>query len=236
VHFDTGLMWVDVEDDFSRARRRHVLAQVAGWLRGQPYATRILSLDEVIAVLGWRGERHLGLRTIQLDAVTGTVDSRHDFDRKFRPASSRVRQRWERLDLAQRRGAAIPPIDVYLVGDMYFVKDGHHRVSVAMATRQKAMDAYVTEVHTRVPAAGICLRLDDERHRAALHGAERQQICVPRPWPASLRMPRHRRRTLCGAGTGNRAPSPGSSSPEPAGSSLRAGRSSAAGSSGRCRR
>jgi hypothetical protein len=162
-------MWVDVEDDFSQARRRHVLAQVAGWLRGRRNATRILPIDEVIAVLGWRGQRYLGLRTIQLDAVTGTVDSRHDFDRKFRPASSRVRQRWERLDLAQRRGAAIPPIDVYLVGDMYFVKDGHHRVSVAMATRQKAMDAYVTEVHTRVPAAGISPT--DLQRRAATSAA-----------------------------------------------------------------
>ena len=150
---------------------------VAGWLRGQRNATRILSLDEVIAVLGWRGERYLGLRTIQLDAVTGTVNSRHDFDRKFRPASSRVRQRWERLDLAQRRGVAIPPIDVYLVGDMYFVKDGHHRVSVAMATRQKAMDAYVTEVHTRVPAAGIS--------SAACRCAWRHW----RPWMALLPQP-----------------------------------------------
>jgi hypothetical protein len=190
-------MWVDVEDDFSRARRRHVLAQVAGWLRGQRYATRIVSLDEVIAVLGWRGEHYLGLRTIQLDAVTGTVDSRHDFDRKFRPASSRVRQRWERLDLAQRRGAAIPPIDVYLVGDMYFVKDGHHRVSVAMATRQKAMDAYVTEVHTRVPADGISLR-GLQVHMAAL-----------RPWMALPPQPGQNTETARPPS----APPPGASAP-----------------------
>jgi hypothetical protein len=154
MHFDTGLLWVDVEDDFSRARRRQVLARVAAWLRRRPGATRILSFDEVIAASGWRGERRLGLQTIRLDAVTGTVDSRRDFDRGFRPTSSRVRQRWERLDLAQRRGAAIPPIDVYLVGGSYFVKDGHHRVSVAVATRQQVIDAYVTEVRTRVPAAG----------------------------------------------------------------------------------
>lgn len=153
MHFDTGLLWVDVEDDFSRARRRQVLARVASWLRRKPGATRILAFDEVVAALGWRGERYVGLRTIQLGAVTGTVDSRRDFDRRFRPTSGRVRQRWERLDLAQRRGAAIPPIDVYLVGDMYFVKDGHHRVSVAIATRQKAIDAYVTQVRTRLPAA-----------------------------------------------------------------------------------
>ena len=107
MHFDTGLLWVDVEDDFNRARRRQMLARLAGWLRGQPgHVSRILSLDEVVAALGWRGERYLGLQTIPLDTVAGTVDSRRDFDRKFRPTSNRVRQRWERLDLAQRRGVS----------------------------------------------------------------------------------------------------------------------------------
>ena len=152
VHFDTGLSWVDVEDDFSRARLRQVLARLAGWLRRRPDANRILSFDEVVAVLGWRGEHYLGLRTIQLDTVAGTVDSQRNFDRGFRPTSNRVRQRWEALDLAQRRGAAIPPIDVYRVGDLHFVKDGHHRVSVARATGHKTIEAYVTEVLTRIPA------------------------------------------------------------------------------------
>ena len=157
MHFDTGLMWVDVEDDFNRARRRQVLARLAGWLRGQPrQVSRILLLDEVVAALGWRGEHYLGLQTIPLDTVAGTVDSRRDFDRKFRPTSNRVRQRWERLDLAQRRGVFLPPIDVYRVGDLHFVMDGHHRVSVAVATGQKTIEAHVTEVLTRMPAAGTC--------------------------------------------------------------------------------
>ena len=90
--------------------------------------------------------------------MTGTVDSRRDFDRKFRPTSNRVRQRWERLDLAQRRGVSLPPIDVYRVGDLHFVKDGHHRVSVARASGQKTIEAYVTEVLTRIPATGISRR------------------------------------------------------------------------------
>jgi hypothetical protein len=157
VHFDTGLLWVDVEDDFNRARRRQVLARLAGWLRGQPRDVgRILLLDEVVAALGWRGEHYLGLQTIPLDTVAGTVDSRRDFDRKFRPTSNRVRQRWERLDLAQRRGVFLPPIDVYRVGDLHFVMDGHHRVSVAVATGQKTIEAHVTEVQTQMPAAGTC--------------------------------------------------------------------------------
>ena len=155
MHFDTGLSWVDVEDDFSRARRRQVMARLAGWLRHRPDADRILSFDEVVAALGWRGGHYLGLQTIPLDTVAGTVDSRRDFDRRFRPTSNRVRQRWERLDLARRRGVAIPPIDVYRVGDLHFVKDGHHRVSVARAAGQKTIEAYVTEVLTRIPATGI---------------------------------------------------------------------------------
>jgi hypothetical protein len=155
VHFDTGLLWVDVEDDFNRARRRQVLARLAGWLRGQPRDVgRILLLDEVVAAQGRRGERYLGLQTIPLDTVAGTVDSRRDFDRKFRPTSNRVRPRWERLDLAQRRGVFLPPIDVYRVGDLHFVMDGHHRVSVAVATGQKTIEAHVTEVLTRMPVAG----------------------------------------------------------------------------------
>jgi len=157
VHFDTGLLWVDVEDDFNRARRRQVLARLAGWLRGQPaHVRRILLLDEVVGPLGWRGERYLGLQDIQLDTVAGTVDSRRDFDRKFRPTSNRVRHRWERLDLARRRGVYLPPIDVYRVGDLHFVMDGHHRVSIAAATGQKTIEAHVTEVLTRMPAAGTC--------------------------------------------------------------------------------
>ena len=107
-----------------------------------------------------RGERSLGLQTIRLDAVVGTVDSRRDFDRHFRPTSSRVRARWEKLALAQRRGEAIPPIDVYRIGDRHFVQDGHHRVSIALATGQKVIDAYVTEVQTAVPAGSIRSRGD----------------------------------------------------------------------------
>ena len=170
MHFDTGLSWVDVDDDFSRARRRQVLARLAGWLRRRPDANRILSFDEVVAALGWRGEHYLGLQTIQLDTVTGTVDSGRDFDRGFRPTSNRVRQRWEGLDLAQRRGAAIPPIDVYRVGNLHFVKDGHHRVSVARAAGHKTIEAYVTEVLTRNPATGVSRRgglpLKSRRERA----------------------------------------------------------------------
>lgn len=146
---DTGFPRADAENDFLRARRRQVLARVGNRLRGQPAdAGRILPLDEVVGALGVRGQRYLGLQVIGLDSIVGTVDQRRDFDRRFRPTSGRVRQRWERLALAQRRGEPLPPIEVYRVGDLHFVNDGHHRVSIAAATGRKAIDAYVTEVST----------------------------------------------------------------------------------------
>jgi hypothetical protein len=158
---DTGFPRADVENDFERARRRQVLARLGQRLRREPDDVNlILPFDEVVAALGRRGERAEGLQTIRLESVVGTVDNSRDFDRRFRPTTGRVRERWERLALAQRRGESLPPIDVYQVGDMYFVVDGHHRVSIALATGQKVIDAYVTEVLTVIPPAGARSRAD----------------------------------------------------------------------------
>ena len=101
--------------------------------------------------------------------MVGTVEETRDFDRRFRPASDRDRERWEQLDLAERDGAVIPPIEVYRVGGLHFVKDGHHRVSVAVATGQKMIDADVTEVLTRLPATGLSRRSDLLREAANRH-------------------------------------------------------------------
>jgi hypothetical protein len=148
----TGFPRADVENDFLRARRRQFVAMLADRMRGgHGDGNRLLPLDEVVGQLGWRGQRQLGLRTIRLDSIVGTVGARRDFDRRFRPTSARPRSRWEQLALAQRRGTAIPPIEVYRVGDLHFVADGHHRVSIAAATRQHLIDAYVTEVLTAAP-------------------------------------------------------------------------------------
>jgi hypothetical protein len=158
---DTGFPRADVENDFQRARRRQVLARLSQRLRREPDDVNlILPFDEVVAALGMTGERKLGLQVIKLDTVVGTVDSTRDFDRRFRPTTGRVRERWERLALAQRRGESIPPIDVYRIGDLHFVVDGHHRVSIALAMGQKTIDAYVTEILTAVPARGIRRRGD----------------------------------------------------------------------------
>ena len=86
-----------------------------------------------------------GLREIPLDAIRGTLEPSRaaQFDAAFRPVSSSARQRWERIWLAEDRGAMLPPISVVAVGDGYAVLDGHHRVSVARARGAVAIDATV---------------------------------------------------------------------------------------------
>jgi len=150
---DTGFPRADAQTDFGRARRRRALALLAARLRREPGdIDMILPFEEVIAALGRQGERRVGLLVIPIDSIVGTVDRDREFDRSFRPTSGRVRDRWERIALAQRRGQDMPPIDVYRVGDLHFVRDGHHRVSVARAQGRETIEANVTEIVTRIPA------------------------------------------------------------------------------------
>jgi hypothetical protein len=149
---DTGLPSADAQYDFSRARRRRALSRVAARLRRADDVNHILPFEEVVRALGRIGERRLGEQPIPLDSIVGTVDRSREFDRSFRPTSPRVRERWQRINLAQRKGQALPPIDVYRIGELHFVKDGHHRVSVARALGHRDINAYVTEVLTQVGA------------------------------------------------------------------------------------
>ena len=149
----TGMPSVDAQHDFLRARRRATLSRVAARLRGEPDDVRvILPYDEVIDALGFVGEHPAGAAVVALDAIVGTVDRSREFDRRFRPTSGRVRSRWEHIAAAMRRGEAMPPVELVRIGEIYFVRDGHHRVSVARALGRTDIDAYVTEVVTRVGA------------------------------------------------------------------------------------
>lgn len=157
----TGSARADASDDFLRARRRQGASRLARWVgRGPGDLHLILPFEEVVAALGRVGEHDLGEQVIPLDTIVGTVDRPRGFDRSFRPTSGQVRARWERIAGAMRRGDPLPAIDVYRVGEVHFVRDGHHRVSVARALGLNDINARVIEVSTRVGAEGT-LRLAD---------------------------------------------------------------------------
>jgi ParB-like nuclease domain len=187
----TGMPNVDAQHDFLRARRRAAAAKLISRLHRVPDDVGVvLPYEEVIRALGFQSERSLGLQVVPLDAIVGTIDRERDFDRQFRPTSRQTRARWEHIAAAMRRGESLPPVDLIKVGEIYFVRDGHHRVSVASALGLNDIDAYVTEVITRVPAEGV-VRLTDlplkshERiffERVPLPLEARGEIAVSDPW------------------------------------------------------
>ncbi len=187
----TGLSGLDAQHDFMRARRHAAMARVAARLRGEPDDVGvILPYEEVIAALGFVSEHQAGAAVVALDAIVGTVDRGRDFDRRFRPTSGRVRSRWEHIAAAMRRGEPMPPVDLVRIGEIYFVRDGHHRVSVARALGRTDIDAYVTEVVTRVGAEHAITLADlptksHERvffERVPLVAPARAEIVLTDPW------------------------------------------------------
>jgi hypothetical protein len=176
---DTGLPQQDAQSDFSRERRRRALSKIVSRMRFEPDDVSVmLPFEEVVAALGRRSERDIGLQTIKLDSIVGSVARRRgEFDRQFRPASTGVRGRWEGIATARRRGQAMPPIDVYRIGELHFVQDGHHRVSVARALGDTHIEANVKEVRTELGAsADLQLRdLPLKRHERVF----RERIPLP---------------------------------------------------------
>jgi hypothetical protein len=187
----SGFPSSDAQSDFARARRARVLSDIARRLRREPGDVgQILPFEEVVDALGRVGQVDRGLQVVPLDAIVGTVDRAADFDRGFRPTTTRLRSRWERIAAAQRRGEPLPPVSLFLVGELYFVRDGHHRVSVAKSLGRPDIDAYVTEVQTRL-RLGRDLRVselplkDHERlfrERVPLDAERRAAIKLSDPW------------------------------------------------------
>jgi hypothetical protein len=136
----TGMPTQDARDDFARARRAQLTHRASGWLtrrQQRPDHPRTLSATTV------RPGPIARMEIIALDAIVGTVEPSPHFDERFRPASAHVRSRWERIALAHRTGVSLPPITVVQGSDGYYVLDGRHRVSVALATGRREIDAWV---------------------------------------------------------------------------------------------
>ena len=135
--------------DFRRLRRRADLERMLAGLTGS--SADLLSFEEVRRQLRATAANKRQLREIPLDAIIGSVGRYQDFSRSFLPRTDADANRWARVMVASQNMAGVPPIDVYQIGDAYFVVDGNHRVSVARQNGAKTIQAYVTPFHTRVP-------------------------------------------------------------------------------------
>jgi hypothetical protein len=165
--------------DYLRARRRAFMRGVLSWFKRSDNA--LLAFEEVRRGIHAQAQREGGLRVVPIDEIVGSVGRYRDFDRAFLPRQARTRDRWESVDRAHLDGTELPAVDLYKIGDTYFVKDGNHRVSVARERGQAFIDAHVIEVVAPAPVHSAEDLLDWIRDQDALGFYEKTRISDVRP-------------------------------------------------------
>jgi len=138
--------------DFRAARQQAALQEIIARFTGK--STALLSYEDVARKLKLSSRTERGIREIPVDAIVGSVGRYTDFTRTFLPRHDDDQERWARLKSYSRHHApSLPPIDVYQVGNVYFVLDGNHRVSIARQLGMTHLDAHVIEIQTKIPLA-----------------------------------------------------------------------------------
>ena len=142
--------YVDVEEqvdaDFHRARRKASLRRWKNRLRRDCAHERLLSFEEAKDDLAQWSQAYRGMRTVEVEKITGSVGRCRDFDGSFLPLKKSMADRWGRIDRAYHRGDELPAVSLYKIGDAYFVRDGNHRISVARYHGVVEIDAEVVEL------------------------------------------------------------------------------------------
>jgi hypothetical protein len=162
--------------NFGRARRRAMIRRVRNAVRKDTIS--LPAFEEVRRSLGVRNRLPLArTEAVEVEKIVGSVGRSNDFDACFLPVRSNVSSRWERVDSAFQRGKELPPVSLYKMGDVYFVNDGNHRVSVARYHGVESIDAEVvtfrsprvtpTEILGALPnCSGFMLRIRDKLRSA----------------------------------------------------------------------
>lgn len=135
--------------DFHRARNQAALKEILARLTGK--SIELLSYEDVRQKVRASGVVSRSLQEIPLDAIIGSVGRYNDFTRDFLPRQESDQSRWANVKVAVTDLTGVPPVELYKLGDIYFVHDGHHRISVARQLGTTHVQAYVTEIRSKVP-------------------------------------------------------------------------------------
>ena len=136
------------DDDFNRVRTREIFQRLFSALH--PTSRQLLSLNEVKEVIRPKGETYKGLDAVQIDHIVGSEGRYRDFNKGFLPRYAYLRGRWTSIDRAHLLDVILPPVRLYEIGGVYFVRDGNHRVSVAKAQGVYAIDAEITSLNAEI--------------------------------------------------------------------------------------
>jgi hypothetical protein len=129
--------------DFERAAHKAFWRDLVSRLSGK--SNHLLSFEQASQGLPLSRPRNQGLQVVAIDKIVGSVGRYKEFDRAFFPRYAYTKERWVSIDKACYRQISLPPVKLIKVGEVYIVRDGNHRISVARARGQEFIDAYVTE-------------------------------------------------------------------------------------------
>lgn len=167
----------EANDDFSKARSRETIQKILNLLN--PGRHEMLSLREVREVLRPRSESYRGLQVVPLDRIVGSEGRYADFNREFLPRHEHLRKRWTRVDEAHLTQVNLPPIRLYEIGGVYFVRDGNHRVSVARSQGGRSIDAEVVSLDSAIELDPDLTR---DKLKQAVIGYEKKQFYRRTRW------------------------------------------------------
>lgn len=141
-------MLPEAESDFARARNKALFNEIQHLLT--PEEAAMISLKAVRKVIKTQSETYIGMKVIPINKIVGSEGRYRDFDNQFFPKRSIIKERWEHVDEAVIKDIVLPPIKVYELGGLYFVRDGNHRVSVAKSKGVEFIDAEVVSLQTEI--------------------------------------------------------------------------------------
>ncbi|MFN2219983.1 MAG: hypothetical protein ACK2UA_15355 [Anaerolineae bacterium] len=129
--------------EWRQARRTAFVEEALSVLTQRPAA--LMSFEHVHERLHLKNVRYLDLQDVPIDRIVGSVGRYQDFTRAFFPRGDHLRSRWETIEQLLATGRSLPPIELYKVGEVFFVRDGNHRVSVARHRGLSSIEAQVWE-------------------------------------------------------------------------------------------
>ncbi|QEK03411.1 transcriptional regulator [Treponema phagedenis] len=135
-------------EDFNKARNKALLNEIQNFMN--PDKRRLISFNDLKKILKPKNEVYVGMKTVPIKKIVGSEGRYHDFDNHFLPRSNMLRRRWERADQAHLSDIILPPIQLYELAGLYFVRDGNHRVSVAKAQGIEFIDAEIISLQSEI--------------------------------------------------------------------------------------
>jgi hypothetical protein len=139
---------IQADEDFTRARGRAFLSHIQHFLNTDQ--DRLLSFNDVKEILKPKNQVYRGMQTVPIDHIIGSEGRYRDFTKFFLPRANHLKTRWERVDMAALQDITLPPIQLYEIGGVYFVRDGNHRVSVARTQGGEMIDAEVISLSSEI--------------------------------------------------------------------------------------